>query len=71
MFNLDPSILFFSIIFSAIGIGYYSYGKKHNVYFQLTGVALLVFTMFVGSLGWLIGVGTLLTLLPFMIDRFF
>ncbi len=65
---LDPGSLFFSILFSVIGIGYFSYGKKHNLYFMLSGVALFIFPYFVTQMVWLIIVGLIFTLLPFILQ---
>jgi len=67
---MEPSVIFFSILFSCIGIGYYKYGKKGNGYFQLAGIILLIFTFFISNLWWLIIFGTLITLLPFLLERF-
>ena len=68
MFDFDPYTLFFSILFSIVGIGYYSYGKKESLYFQITGAALLIYPYFVSHLSWLIGVGIVLMALPFVLN---
>ena len=69
MFNFDPTTLFLSILFSIIGIGYVSYGRKHNSYFLLSGIALLVFPYFVNQYRSLLLLGIILIVLPFILQR--
>lgn len=70
MFNLDPTSLFFSIVFSFVAMGYYSYGKKNSLYFQLAGIGLFFVTFFISNVAWLIGSGILLIILPFILEHF-
>jgi hypothetical protein len=69
MFDLDPAVLFLSIVFSSIGIGYYSYGKKHSGHFQICGVCLLLFTFAISSFWWLLIIGSAIAALPFILER--
>lgn len=62
---MDHNTIFFNLLFSIIGIGFFSYGRKHNPFFMLSGIALMVYTYFVSSLGWLITIGAILVILPF------
>jgi len=66
---MDVTYLFFCIVFSVIGMGYCAYGKKNNPYYMLTGLALLMFPYFVSSFVWLMVIGILLVLLPFLLER--
>jgi hypothetical protein len=70
MFNLDPGVLFLSILFSSIAIAYYSYGKKRSGHFQLCGAGLLVITFVVSSFWWLLIAGIVLTILPFILEKY-
>jgi hypothetical protein len=69
MFNVDPEMLFFSLLFSIVGIGYFSYGKKHNFYFLLSGIVLMLFPYFVSQLWSLLIWGLGLIVLPFILNR--
>lgn len=70
MFGFDTTTLFFSMLFGIIGLGYFSYGRKQNILFMISGIALMLFPYFVEQLGWLIFVGLLLSVLPFVLKRF-
>jgi len=66
----SSTVLFWGMIFSSIGIGYFLYGKKTGVItYLILGIALFIYPFFITELYWLIGIGTLLTLLPFFIRR--
>ena len=70
MFDLDPAVLFFSIVWSFVAFGYISYGRKNELlYFQLAGIALLILTFFVNNVWWLGGGGAALAALPFFMER--
>ena len=69
MLNLDPTTIALSIFFGIIGIGYYSYGKKGNFYFRLTGVGLMLYPYLIDGVPLVIGIGVLLTILPFILTR--
>jgi hypothetical protein len=56
-------MLFFSIIFSFIGLGYY-YGKKNEFEFRLAGIALMLFPYFISRVWLLISIGLVLIILP-------
>ena len=56
--NLDPTWLFLSLIPSAVGFVLFMYGKKQARWPQLVGgLALMVYPLFTGSVGGLVGVG--------------
>jgi hypothetical protein len=65
---MDTSQIFLSVLWSAIGLGYIVYGKKQKrVLPFLSGIALMVFPYFVESWIVSIGIGLVLTALPFVI----
>jgi len=51
-----------------IGIGYFGYGKKNNIYFMVSGIILMLFTYVVGDVTWEIIIGTTLVILPFILN---
>jgi hypothetical protein len=67
---MDGNILFFSMLFGIIGLGYFSYGKKHNPYFLVSGIGLMFFPYAVDTLSALIIIGLLLVVLPFVLTNF-
>ncbi len=56
------------LVFSAVGMGYFSYGKKqrHNVAL-VAGIALMVYPYFVTNVLPIILIGVVLMALPFVI----
>ncbi len=67
MLDLDPTTLFLSIVFSIVGIGYWSLGKKRNRYFRIPGLILMIFPYFVDNIWGLLGIGILLIIAPFVL----
>lgn len=67
---MDAGYLVFSVFFSVIGLAYFSYGRRQNLYFMLSGIFLMVYPYGVSTLTWLIIVGILLMILPFLLNRF-
>lgn len=66
--SLDPANLFVGLIFGAIGVGYFIYGKKQQKFVPLTiGIALSVYTFFVSDLTWMIVVGVVLSIIPYFV----
>ena len=64
---MDGQVIIFSIFFSMLGIAYFSYGKKGYPEFMIAGGLLMVYPYFIGTLFWLIVVGILLCVLPFLL----
>lgn len=65
---MDATYLVFVIIFSAIGLGYFVYGKKQLAFVPLfCGLALMVFPYFVSGDLALIGIGAVLTAIPYFV----
>lgn len=64
----NSTILFWGMIFSAFGLGYFIYGKKVGAIMPLvSGIALLIYPFFITNLYWLIGIGITLLVLPFIV----
>ena len=62
----DADTFLWSIIFGAIGAGYFIYGKNMGKLMpMLSGVLLCGFTWFVTDLVTVLLIGTVLTVLPF------
>jgi hypothetical protein len=65
---MDPTYLFFVIVFSAAGLGYFMYGKKQAaVVPMLTGLALMIYPYFVSNNYVLVGIGLLLGAIPYFV----
>lgn len=55
--DFSPGVLFASIVVSAIGLGFFLYGKKQSRPLQLiAGLVLMVYPYFVDSAGWMLGI---------------
>ncbi len=64
--------LFFSIVFGMLGVGYTMYGRKQNdLYFILAGLGLMSYTFVVDSTAAVIWVGAVLSVIPFILSKFF
>lgn len=60
--------LIWGMLFGAIGLGYFIYGKRQRMGVALAcGVGLMLFPYFVPSVTWLILVGIALMLLPWFV----
>ena len=58
------------IIFSVIGLGYFTYGKKSRQFLMLIcGIALMGYSYFVDGTGYIILIGVGLSVLPFIFGR--
>ena len=64
----SPASLLWSMLFGAIGVGLFVYGKRQSMIVPLVcGVALMVYPWFVASVAWLIVIGVALTVLPWFV----
>jgi len=64
----DTSWLLWGMLFGAIGLGYFSYGKKQKSMVPLlVGIALFVFPYFFTNIYLLVAVGVSLSVLPYFI----
>ena len=67
MFGFSLSDILVSLIFSAIGFVYFSYGKKQAQFkLMVCGLGLMVYSYFTPTIIWNIGVGVVLSALPFI-----
>ena len=65
---MDTNQLLLSVLWGAIGLGYFVYGKKQQRFVPLlSGIALMAFPYFVESWIASVGIGLVLTALPFAI----
>jgi len=66
--ELNPTYLFFVILFSAAGIAYFMYGKKQSsIVPLLSGLALMIYPYFVSNTLVLIGIGIVLAAIPYFV----
>ncbi len=65
---MDSTILIWEMLFGAIGLGFFSYGKKQKAIVPLvSGVGLFIFPYFVSSLYLVLLVGFALIILPYFV----
>jgi hypothetical protein len=58
--------LLWGLLFGSIGLGYFIYGKKQKAVVPLVcGLALMLFPYFVSKVLLLVGIGILLTAIPY------
>jgi len=58
----------FGMIFGAIGLGFFTYGKKQKAVVPLlTGISLFIFPYFVSNVYMLVVVGVVLVTLPYFV----
>lgn len=64
----DTAQLMWSMLFGAVGMGMFIYGKKQRAAIPLfAGMALLIFPYFVSNVYLLLIIGAALTALPFFV----
>lgn len=64
----SPANLFLGMLFGAIGVGYFIYGRKQMLFTPLLcGLALMVYPWFVGSTFWLAVIGVVLCAIPWLV----
>ncbi len=60
------SLLIWGMVFGAIGLGFFTYGKRQKAAVPLcTGIALFMFPYFISNVYMLVIVGVLLVALPY------
>jgi hypothetical protein len=60
--------LWWGLLFSSIGLGFFLYGKKQRAPVPLvSGIALMVYPYFVANAWWLVSIGLVLTALPYFL----
>ena len=64
----STSILIWGVIFGAIGMGFFTYGKKQKAVVPLAvGVALFVVPYVMPNVCMLVGAGAVLVILPYFV----
>ena len=64
--SFDPIDLFLGLIFSSIGLAYFVYGKKQQVFVpMIVGIALMAYTFFTPNRTIMIVVGLILSAIPY------
>jgi len=67
---MNTSTLMWGVIFGAIGLGFFVYGKKQKAIIPfLSGIGLMVFPYFISNAVILVIAGIILAVLPFVIKR--
>ena len=62
------SLLVWGVVFGAIGLGFFTYGKKQKALVPLfSGIALFVFPYFISNVYILVIVGVILVVLPYFV----
>ena len=62
------SLLIWGVLFGALGIGFFSYGRKQKAVVPLmTGIALFIFPYFISNVYMLVIVGAVLVALPYFV----
>jgi len=62
------SLLFWAVLFGAIGLGFFTYGRKQKAVVPLfAGIALLAFPYFVSNVYMLVVIGVVLVALPYFV----
>ncbi|NOY75188.1 MAG: hypothetical protein GXP32_05280 [Kiritimatiellaeota bacterium] len=65
---MDTSTLIWGMIFGAVGLGMFTYGKQQKTFMPLfSGIALMVMPYFVFNVYLLVALGVALVVLPFLI----
>ncbi len=64
----DTSQLVLGMVFGAIGLGFFVYGKRQKAVVPFTvGIALFVFPYFISNVYMLVTVGVVLVALPYFV----
>jgi hypothetical protein len=62
------SLLIWGVLFGALGVGFFTYGRKQKAVVPLiTGIALFVFPYFISNVYMLVIVGAVLVALPYFV----
>jgi predicted membrane protein len=62
------SLLIWGMMFGAVGLGFFTYGKRQRAIVPLfTGIALFVFPYFISNVYILVAVGIVLMAIPYFV----
>ena len=66
--SMSTAYLFWGLVFSSVGVGYFLYGKKQTrLMAMICGIGLMIYPFFVSSTGWIIVIGSLLMAIPYFV----
>jgi hypothetical protein len=66
--EIDTTYLFFVILFSAVGMAYFVYGKKQSTLIPLIcGLLLMIYPYFVSNTLPMVGIGAVLAAIPYFV----
>jgi hypothetical protein len=64
----SPASLFLGILFGSIGVGYFIYGKREQMFVPLlAGILLIALPWFVASMAWLVLAGLAVMAVPYFV----
>jgi predicted membrane protein len=64
------SLLIWGMLFGAIGLGFFTYGRKQKAVVPLfTGIALFIFPYFISNVYVLVIAGIVLVVLPYFVRK--
>jgi len=64
----DTSLLIWGMLFGAIGLGFFTYGKKQKAVVPLfVGMTLFIFPYFISNIYVLVAAGVVLVVLPYFV----
>ncbi|AXI01537.1 hypothetical protein [Aquirhabdus parva] len=67
---MDTATLLWGVLFGAIGLGFFVYGRKQSAVIPLIcGILLMVFPYFISNSYLIVGIGTVLVAIPYFIRR--
>jgi ABC-type phosphate transport system permease subunit len=67
---VNTALLLWGVVFGAVGLGFFVYGKKQNAIVPLAcGVALMVLPYVISNLVLLLGAGAALVATPYFVRR--
>ena len=67
---MSAALILWNVLFGAIGLGYFIYGKKQSAVVPLLcGLALMVFPYFITNTVLLVAVGVVLSGVPYFFRR--
>lgn len=65
---MNTASLLWGMLFSAIGVGFFIYGKRQSMIVPLIcGLGLMVYPWFVASAAWLVVIGVTLMAVPYFL----
>ena len=69
---MNIAALLWGVLFSSIGLGYFMYGKSQTrLVLLISGISLMIYPYFVSGAWSTFLVGAILTLIPWIAQRFY